>query len=178
MSARAAEIQPSPAPAPARPPGMTLPDDLIALVVHCGDQRFGLPIEHVFTVFTVAGLTPVPLAPPEIAGLVNLRGAIVPAVDLATRLRMDGRAQTSTTAVGLCLGTENFALLVDRVGDVVELAATQIAPPLPHISPLYVSLTGRIYRFEGSILPILDVAALLSPDGATNKSHPSRKDSQ
>jgi CheW-like domain len=52
-------------------------------------QLFGLPIEHVQDVFALANITHVPLAGPEIAGVLNLRGRIVTVIDLANRLQLD-----------------------------------------------------------------------------------------
>src|SRR6201990_1783938 len=81
-----------------------------------GGQLFGLPISRVQDVFMPERLTRVPLAPPEIAGVLNLRGRIVTAVDLRRRLglppRSDGRP---AMAVGIELKGESYGLLIDSV---------------------------------------------------------------
>src|SRR5215831_4583774 len=86
-------------------------------------QLFGLPIARVQDVFMPDRLTRVPLAPPEIAGVLNLRGRIVTAVDLRVRLgmarRSDGRPPM---AVGIELKGESYGLLIDSVGEVLKLA--------------------------------------------------------
>ncbi|HET7491725.1 MAG TPA: chemotaxis protein CheW [Bradyrhizobium sp.] len=80
-------------------------------------QLFGLPIEHVQDVFTLANMTRVPLAGREIAGVLNLRGRIVTVIDLASRLQLDG-SRDAHMVVGIGRGAESFGILVDRVGEV------------------------------------------------------------
>ena len=65
-------------------------------------------------------------------------------------------------AVGLELGAEAFALLVDEVGDVISLPADQELPLPPHVSDARVALTRAVYRLPGSVLPVLDIAALVA----------------
>src|SRR3954470_8495448 len=84
-------------------------------------QLFGLKLERVRDVFVPRGLSRVPLAPPEVAGLLNLRGRIVTAIDLRRRLgpapREDGGAPV---AVGIEDRGELYGLIVDAVGDVLR----------------------------------------------------------
>jgi purine-binding chemotaxis protein CheW len=126
-----------------------------------GDEMFGLPVESVQTIFRIEGVTPVPLGPPEVEGLVNLRGRIVTAVSLKRRLsKTPLQAARGALAIGIEHSSENFALIVDEVGDVITCeASAQIAPP-PHIDPLRAKLTSDYYRMDGRILPILDIGAI------------------
>jgi chemotaxis signal transduction protein len=85
-----------------------------------GDEMFGLPVESVQTIFRIEGVTPVPLGPAEVEGLVNLRGRIVTAVSLKRRLSKAALDSTrGTLAIGIEHDGENFALIVDDVGDVI-----------------------------------------------------------
>ena len=85
-------------------------------------QIFGLPIERVHDVFIASALTRVPLAPREIAGLLNLRGRIVTALCLRRRLGLpDKDVNGEDMAVGLEHHGEAFGLLVDSVGEVMRL---------------------------------------------------------
>src|ERR1700739_8241 len=93
-------------------------------------QLFGLPISRVQDVFMPDRLTRVPLAPPEIAGVLNLRGRIGTAVDLRMRLglapRSDGRPPM---AVGIELKGESYGLLIDSVGAGMRLPQETRAAP-------------------------------------------------
>src|ERR1700733_15728961 len=87
-----------------------------------GGQLFGLPIARVQDVFKPANITRVPLAAPEIAGVLNLRGRIVTAIRLNDRLDLESRAEEAATmAIGIEYGSESFGLLVDAVGEVLRL---------------------------------------------------------
>src|SRR5271170_8203270 len=92
-------------------------------------QLFGLPIERVQDVFKPARITRVPLAGPEIAGVLNLRGRIVTAIDM--RNRLDLRAPESgraPMAIGIEAKGESFGLLVDAVGEVLRLPDADCEP--------------------------------------------------
>src|ERR1700689_4005315 len=90
------------------------------------DQIFGLPIECVQDVFKPANITRVPLAGPEIAGVLNLRGRIVTAINLSKRLDLESRAEgMAPMAIGIESGAESFGLLVDAVGEVLKLSDSE-----------------------------------------------------
>jgi purine-binding chemotaxis protein CheW len=131
-----------------------------------GGRSFGLPVEAIQTVFEMVAVTPVPLAPQEVLGLVNLRGKIATAVSLRRRLGSDPNApETSTLAVGLDHHGESFALVVDEVGDVLNLdSSTQIDVP-PHLGVEGLKFSS-VHRLEAEILPIIDL------DWALALSHP------
>jgi purine-binding chemotaxis protein CheW len=101
------------------------------VTVVTGGQLFGLPLERVRDVFVPRGLSTVPLAPPEVAGLLNLRGRIVTAIDLRRRLGLPARAEGAIpVAVGIEERGELYGLIVDRVGDVLRLERSTTSPIL------------------------------------------------
>lgn len=120
-------------------------------------QLFGLPIEHVQDVFPLATITRVPLAGPEIAGVLNLRGRIVTVIDLADRLQLD--ASTDVTAqmvIGIERGSESLGILVDRVGGVLSLAdGDREAAPINLDRGLAAVATG-VFRLDEKLLVALD----------------------
>src|SRR5436305_5196172 len=126
-----------------------------------GDEMFGLPVQSVQTIFRIEGVTPVPLGPADVEGLVNLRGRIVTAVSLKRRLAKSPLASArGALAIGIEHAGENFALIVDDVGDVITCEeAAEIAGP-PHVDPARARLTSAYYRLEAGILPILDMKAV------------------
>src|ERR1700683_2066320 len=92
------------------------------VTVLIGEQRFALPISRVQDLFMVERLTPVPLAEPDIAGLLNLRGRIVTAIDMRCCLGMPRRTDGHPSmAVGIACNGENYGLLIDAVGGVLSL---------------------------------------------------------
>jgi purine-binding chemotaxis protein CheW len=130
-------------------------------IVSVAGEPFGLQVNSVQTVFSIGAVTPVPLGPREIVGLVNLRGKIVTAVSLRRRLEMPDLAATrSILAVGMDHDGENFALVVDEVGDVIDLSPEkQILLP-PHLGECRAKFTKAAYRLENGILSLLDIGAV------------------
>ena len=136
-------------------------DERHCFIVYVNSEPFGLPVDCVQTIFRMDALTPVPLGPREIVGLVNLRGKIVTAVSLRRRLQMPDAPQTkSRLAIGMEYRGENFALVVDEVGDVVFLSPRTQIPLPPHLDPQRAKLTEAAYRLEHVILSLLDVGAV------------------
>jgi purine-binding chemotaxis protein CheW len=124
-------------------------------------EMFGLPVDSVQTIFRIEEITPVPLGPPEIEGLVNLRGRIVTAVSLKRRVfKAPRESSRGALAIGIEHDGENFALIVDEVGDVITCEESgRVAGP-PHIDANRARLTNDYYQLEGRILPILSLDSL------------------
>jgi purine-binding chemotaxis protein CheW len=126
------------------------------------NQLFGLPIARVQDVFMPERLTRVPLAPAEIAGVLNLRGRIVTAIDMRRRLglppRVDGRP---AMAVGIEFKDESYGLLIDAVGEVLKLADGTREPNPVNLDRRLARVSGGIHRLEGQLMVILDVDRVL-----------------
>lgn len=143
--------------------------DCILVTATVADQLVGLPIGRVRDVFAVPSLTPVPMAPADIAGLLNLRGRVVTALDLRRRLGLPpspAAAGDDRMAVGLEAGPDLFGLLVDGVGGIVTASADDLVPPPRHLAPAWAELTRAVYATADRLMVVLDVDALLSPGPA------------
>lgn len=127
-----------------------------------GGQLFGLPIQQVQDVFTPERLTRVPLAPPEIAGILNLRGRIVTLIDMRDRLGLQStNGQSPTMAIGVESGGESYGLLIDSVGEVLKLDdALREANPI-NLDPRLARVSAGIHRLEGQLLMLVDVDRVL-----------------
>jgi purine-binding chemotaxis protein CheW len=134
--------------------------DYVTLTV--AGQMFGLPIERVQDVFNPTRITRVPLAGPEIAGVLNLRGRIVTAIDMRRRLDLQECADGGERmAIGIESRGESFGLLVDNVGEVLKLAdGEREANPINLDRKLAVVSAG-VFRLDGQLLVVLDVDRVL-----------------
>jgi purine-binding chemotaxis protein CheW len=128
------------------------------VTVTLDDQLFGLPIARVQDVFIPDRLTRVPLAPPQIAGVLNLRGRIVTAIDMRRRLGLPARdGKTPAIAVGIELKGESYGLLVDAVGEVMKLAKDDCEVKPANLDAGLAEVTAGVYRLDGQLLVVLDI---------------------
>ncbi len=127
-----------------------------------GGQLFGLPIVRVQDVFVPERLTRVPLAPPEVAGVLNLRGRIVTLIDLRRRFGLGQRESGITSmAIGVESRTESYGLLIDSVGEVLKLDdAAREANPI-NLDQRLARISAGIHRLDGQLLIIVDVDRVL-----------------
>jgi len=128
-----------------------------------GDLLVGIKVDSVQEVTTGLVLTPVPLAPPLVAGLLNLRGQIVTAIDLRRCLQLQDRP-ADQQPVNLILRTNdgNVGLLADEIGEVVEVDSDDFeVPPRTVRGRLRELITGT-YKLDGGLLLVLDTEAALA----------------
>jgi purine-binding chemotaxis protein CheW len=124
---------------------------------HLGDLYLGVEVLKVQEVVRFQELTSVPLAPPGVSGLINLRGQIVTAIDLRHRIGVAEReAKDLPMNVVLCTNSDHISLLVDRIGDVVEVDERDFEPPPSTISEKTRSLIQGVYKLKSTLLLILD----------------------
>jgi purine-binding chemotaxis protein CheW len=125
-------------------------------------QMFGLPIECVQEVFRPARITRVPLATAQIAGVLNLRGRIVTAIDMRSRLGLTSREPgEAPMAIGIELGAESFGLLVDALGEVLKLPETHREANPVNLDRKLARVSAGVYRLEGQLMVVLDVDRVL-----------------
>ena len=137
------------------------PRDFVSIVI--GDQLFGIPVLQVQDVLGPQRITRIPLAPPEVAGSLNLRGRIVTAIDIRTRLGLpelgDGKKRMS---IVVDLGGELYSLMVDQVGEVLSLSEASFERNPATLDLRWREVSAGIYRLDGQLLVVLDVARLLN----------------
>ena len=133
------------------------------VTVMIGGQLFGLQISRVQDVFVPDRLTRVPLAPPEIAGVLNLRGRIVTTIDMRRRLGLPPRDDNKPSmAVGIDLKGESYGLLIDTVGEVMKLGEETLEPNPVNLDPRLARVSGGVHRLDGQLMVILDVDYVLN----------------
>lgn len=142
---------------------LTLKEYVTAVI---GSQLFGLPILRVQDVFIPERVTRVPLAPPEIAGVLNLRGRIVTLIDLRRRLGLDGAAQENAAmAIGVESRGESYGLLIDAIGEVLKLDDGACEANPLNLDPALERVSTGIHRLDGRLLMMLDVDRVLEIGG-------------
>ena len=134
--------------------------------VRVGAQWFGVPVLRVQDVIAETAINRVPLAPPEVAGSLNLRGRIVTAIDLRLRLRMEPRdAGAGFMSVIVDRSGELYALLVDDVGDVLWLTSDGHEGSPVTMSAHWRAMCDGLYRLESDLLLVLNIEQVLNLGG-------------
>ena len=119
---------------------------------------FGVEVEHVQEVLRSQSITRVPLAPPAVAGLINLRGQVVTAIELRERLGRGPRAEGEEPVVIVVrLHGEAVSLLVDSIADVVDVDVRDFEAPPDTLDGAGRDLILGAYKLAGQLLLALDV---------------------
>jgi purine-binding chemotaxis protein CheW len=125
-------------------------------------QLFGIPVLQVQDVLGAQKVTRVPLAPKEVAGVLNLRGRIVTAINVRQRLGMPpGPADMKTMYTVVEHKGELYSLIVDSVGEVLSLPEKDFENTPATLESSWRALSLGIYRLKDQLLVILDVPAML-----------------
>lgn len=134
--------------------------DFVSVTI--ADQLFGIPVLQVQDVLGAQRITRIPLAPVEVAGSLNLRGRIVTAIDIRTRLRLSARPEgQQSMSVVVDHEGELYSLLVDAVGEVLSLESSAAERNPATLDPVWREVSAGIYRLDGKLLVVLDVARVL-----------------
>jgi len=118
---------------------------------------FGVPVPHVQEVIRFQPLTPVPLAPSAVEGMINLRGQIVLAIDLRRRLALEKRAP-GELPMNVVVRTSDgvVSLLVDEIGDVLKMDAATYEQAPENLDPAAREIIRGVYKLKGRLLLVLD----------------------
>lgn len=127
------------------------------------DQLLGVPVDIVQEVLNPQAIAKTPKARPEIAGLLNLRGQIVTAVDLRKCLKLPANpAEKPSMNVVVRHKGESYSLLVDEVGDVINVSHDQFEPPPVTLDAHWKSLVSGVFQSEERLFIVLNVGALFN----------------
>jgi len=136
------------------------------------DLMFGIEVQTIQEVIRYQQMTPVPLAPATVHGLINLRGQIVTAIDLRTRLELPPReGEILPTNVIVRTPDGAVSLLVDEIGDVVEVDPDLYERPPETLAGTARELVTGVYKLENRLLLILDVGSAVTVASSLHESH-------
>ncbi|HLI10714.1 MAG TPA: chemotaxis protein CheW [Alphaproteobacteria bacterium] len=134
--------------------------EFVTIVI--ADQLFGIPVLTVQDVLGPQRITRIPLAPPEVAGALNLRGRIVTVIDVRRRLGLPPReAEAGSMNVVVEYGGELYSLVIDQVGEVLSLPPEDFERNPATLSVRWREVSAGIYRLKDQLMIVLDVERLL-----------------
>jgi purine-binding chemotaxis protein CheW len=125
---------------------------------HLDGHFLGIEVVKVQEVIRSQRMTNVPLAPPEVRGLINLRGQIVTALDLRQRLDLPPREEGSPEPINVVVHTPegSVSLLVDEIGDVLTVDDELFERPPDTVQGIARTLIRGAYKLDGHLLLVLD----------------------
>lgn len=134
----------------------------VLVTLSVAGQLCGLPVQGVRDVLGPQSITRIPLALPEIAGSLSLRGKIVTAIDLRRRLGLPP-AKTGAPWMSIVVeqGAELYALLVDQVTEVVALPESGIERVPPNLPPSWRRFSTGVHRMADRLMIVLDLGRVL-----------------
>lgn len=126
---------------------------------------FGVGVEEVQEVIRYQEMTPVPLAPPSIRGLINLRGQIVTAIDVRRRLGLPDREDGSDPMNVVIHGDDGaVSLLVDEIGDVVDVTGLDFEEAPETLRGIARLIIAGVYKLDGQLLRVLDSTTTIAAE--------------
>lgn len=134
------------------------------LTIQIGEQMFGIPVLQVQDVLGQQKVTKIPLAPPEVAGSLNLRGRVVTAINVRRRLGLPENDNADQKEMSVVVEHENelFSLIIDKVGDVLSLSDDTYEKNPSTLDPLWREVSSGIYRLNDKLLIVMDVPRFLN----------------
>lgn len=138
-----------------------------AVAVRLGAAEFALPLPRVRAVLRPPPITRTPFPPPDVCGVVQVRGALLAVLDLGTRLRGRPARRPGRLVVVAGAAPEPVALLVDAVNGLVAVPALPLPPPAEAEAPLPEGwLAGVLRPAPGRLVTLLNLDAVLTAESA------------
>ncbi len=130
-----------------------------------GDEEFGVDILKVQEIIRTMEITKVPKAPPFVEGVINLRGKVIPIIDLRRRFGLDTRGHDKNTRIIVIeINKMIVGFVVDSVSEVLRIPASTVEPPPPVVAGLESEYISGVGKLEDRLLILLDLDRLLSSD--------------
>jgi purine-binding chemotaxis protein CheW len=147
---------------------LAVSDELTYCTFQLANLFFGVEVLTVQEVIRHQRMTPVPLAPDVVSGLINLRGQVVTAIDLRRRLGLPDRA-ADVLPMNVVVRTAEgpVSLLVDEIGDVLQVDDSQFEPPPETLDGASAELITGVYKLEHRLLLVLDIDKALQVPALT-----------
>jgi purine-binding chemotaxis protein CheW len=152
------------------PSGIIADDEQLQyLTFLLGGETFAIAILNIKEIIEYGNVTTVPMMPDFVRGVINLRGAVVPVIDLAMRFSRSPCPVTRRTCIVLieveAEGEQyNIGVTVDAVNEVLEIPGTEIEPPPTFGAKIRSDFIGGMGKINGKFVIILDADKVLSVD--------------
>lgn len=132
------------------------------VVFSLADEEYGVAITQIQEIIRQPDITRIPGMPDFIEGVINLRGKIIPVIDLRNRFGLEQKVETDKTRVVVAdAGGQTIGLVVDSVSEVVNLPKDQVDPIPPTIASIDAEYLSGVGKMDKRIVILLDLNKLL-----------------
>ena len=137
--------------------------ELQMVIFELANEHFGVDIADVESIIKMQSITLVPQAPAFVEGVTNLRGSILPVIDLRQRFGFPGQAAgKNSRIVVVTMGGVKVGMIVDAVSEVLRVSEAAIEPPPAMVTSIDSSFITGIAKMDERLIILLDLAKVLS----------------
>ncbi len=141
--------------------------ELQLVVFQLSGESFGVDIAQVREIITMQSIVHVPRAPAIVEGIINLRGQVIPVIDLLKRFALNARRDRETERIVVVeFDGVSIGLMVDAVSEVLRINRDIIAPPSPVILDADADYLEGIAKVDGQLIIVLNLKRVLSHEEA------------
>ncbi|BCV20770.1 chemotaxis protein CheW [Moorella sp. Hama-1] len=132
------------------------------VVFQLAGETYGVEISHVQEIIRLQTITEIPRTPAFVEGVINLRGRIIPILDMHKRFHLPAAEATNNTRIMVVeLGEVTVGMIVDSVSEVLRLPADSIEPPPPMISGIDVAYLKGVGKWNDKLIILLALDRVL-----------------
>lgn len=133
------------------------------VVFELGDESYGVDISRVQDINRMQEITEIPHAPESVVGVINLRGRVIPVIDLRKRFGLPAAPNTKDTRIVVVHMEHNLiGMIVDAVSKVLRIPADIVEPPSPVLASIDSSYLRGIAKLDDNLVVLLDLDFVLS----------------
>lgn len=132
------------------------------------NEEYGVDIMRVQEVILLGQITQMPEVPDYICGLINLRGHVIPIIDLRKRFELPvAESDEHTRIVVVNVGRRTLGIIVDAVNEVLRISGEQVEPPPSSVAGIDHAYVKGLVKFKEKLLILLDIESVLSAEDQT-----------
>lgn len=138
-------------------------NELLQLVTFgIGEEEFGIDILKVQEIIRTMAITKVPSSPPHVEGVINLRGKVIPVIDLRSRFLLEAKQHDSQTRIIVVdLHSVVIGFVVDGVSEVLRIQSNTVEPPPPVVAGIESEYIKGVGKLDDRLLILLDLDKLI-----------------
>jgi purine-binding chemotaxis protein CheW len=141
----------------------SLNEQLQLVSFHLGDEEFAVDILNIQGINRMVEITKVPNAPDYVEGIINLRGRVIPIIDLRRKLGLDTKEYDKATRfIVVEIDSKVIGFIVDSVNEVLRINSSITEPPPPMVAGVESKFITAVGKLEDRLLILLDIENILS----------------